>query len=344
MKRFIAIILNIVLLCSLLPITLPTQAADGPKLLAITFDDGPSQYTEQLLDGLEARKAKATFFMVGPNVSRYPELIKRMKAEGHQLATHTMSHAYLPKLSEAKIREEVEGVDQRISEIIGEGKYYLRPPYGAFNKTVKTTVKAPLIHWSLDTEDWRYRNSSGVYQAIMRSVSDGDIILLHDLYKTSVEGALQAIDTLQGQGYVFVTVEQLLRRRGITPEDGVVYFEAPNKGINLPAVVAPVIALRDTVVGSKVVIQKFTPQDLVYYTEDGATPDDQCPQYSRAFYIKKDLQISAVSVGESELSDIIVEQLSPRARPTKDVLDQSFYRYRCSFPSMDRKFVVGMAV
>ena len=104
MKRFIAIILNIVLLCSLLSATLPTQAADGPKLLAITFDDGPSQYTEQLLDGLKARKAKATFFMVGPNVSRYPELIKRMKAEGHQLATHTMSHAYLPKLSEAKIR------------------------------------------------------------------------------------------------------------------------------------------------------------------------------------------------------------------------------------------------
>ena len=342
MKRLIATIINIVLLFSISSMFTYSNAASDTKLLAITFDDGPSQYTEELLNGLKQRKAKATFFMVGTNVGRYPELITRMKAEGHQLATHTMSHANLPTLSADGIRAEVEGVDAKLEKIVGEGKFYLRPPYGAFNKTVKATVKAPLIHWSLDTEDWRYRNSTGVYHAIMNNVSDGDIILLHDLYKTSVEGALRAIDTLQSQGYVFVTVEQLLRRRGITPEDGTVYFEAPNEGINLPAVVSPVIATRNTLVGTKVVIKRYSPQDLVYYTNNGDSPDDKSSQYERAFYIEKEQQISAVTVGESELSEMVSRKIAPRVRPTKEELDRHFLRYRSSFLSHDRKFVIGM--
>lgn len=320
------------------------QAKEDTKLLALTFDDGPSKYTAQLLDGLKSRGAKATFFMVGSNVTQYPDTIRRMKEEGHQLATHTMSHANLPKLDPQGIRQEVTGVDELISKMVGEGKYFLRPPYGAFNSTVKNTVQTPMIHWSLDTEDWRYRNSDSVYKAIVSRVNDGDIILLHDLYQTSIEGALKAIDTLQDEGYVFVTVEQLLRRRGITPENGVVYFNAPNKGINLPAVISPIIATRTTVLGTKVVIGKNAPADRVFYTEDGDEPDKDCPQYTKSFYIKKERNVQAIAAGESELSDISAQKISPDTKISKKELDRSFYRYRSPFLSVHQKFVVGMKI
>jgi len=250
MKKTISFLLCLILLVSTFSFVVPAMAARDTKLVAITFDDGPSKYTDALLDGLKLRGAKATFFMVGTNVDYYPDTIKRMKEEGHQLATHTMSHANLAKLGTAAIQKEVFGVEDKLDTIVGKGEYHLRPPYGSYNATVKNAVNTPLIYWSVDTEDWRYRDAQNVARVITTHTHDGDIILLHDLYKTSVDGALMAIDTLQSQGYVFVTVEQLLKRRGITPENGKVYFDAPNKGINLPAVVSPVIATRTTVQGS----------------------------------------------------------------------------------------------
>ncbi len=340
MKRLFAILICIFLLLATLPLS--AGAKEGPKLLAITFDDGPSRYTEQLLDGLKTRKAKATFFMVGSNVSLYPETIRRMKKEGHQLATHTMTHANLATLSSDKILKEVEGVDQRLNQIVGSGNYYLRPPYGSYNKTVKSTVNTPMVHWSVDTEDWRYRDSESVYQKIIRSTHDGDIILLHDLYKTSVDGALKAIDTLQSQGYVFVTVEQLLRRRGIAPENGQIYFDAPNQGINLPAVVSPVISTRTTVLGTKVMIARFSPADKIYYTADGKKPDTQCPLYDKPYYVEEKQTVQAVSVGESELSSISSVTVDPAATMDKQQLDKAYYCYQIPFLKHKSPFVIGM--
>ena len=342
MKRIITFILNFTLLISLFSFSV--QAKTETKLLAITFDDGPSRYTSELLDGLKLRGAKATFFMVGPNVSAYPDVVRRMKDEGHQLATHTMSHAYLPSLEPSEILEEVNGVEERIENIVGEGKHYLRPPYGAFNSKVKSTVGTPMIHWSLDTEDWRYRNSTAVYNSIVNTVKDGDIILLHDLYKTSVEGALKAIDTLQQRGYVFVTVEQLLRRRGITPEDGTVYFDAPNVGINLPAVIPPTIAVRNTPLGAKVVIGRYAPSDKLYFTDNGDEPTNECTEYVTSFYIDKEKSVSAIAVGESELSDISKQTVSPEQSMTKEQLDKSFYCYRSPFLTEKHNFVIGMKI
>lgn len=344
MKKVTAISLCFILIVSLFAFVPPAMAARDTKLVAITFDDGPSKYTEQLLDGLEVRGAKATFFMVGSNVGRFPETIQRMKVEGHQLATHTMSHANLAKLNTAAVQKEVFGVEDKLDAIVGKGEYYLRPPYGSYNATVKNAVNTPIIYWSVDTEDWKYRNAANVARVIVNSTHDGDIILLHDLYKTSVDGALMAIDTLQSQGYVFVTVEQLLRRRGITPENGTVYFDAPNKGINLPAVVSPVIATRTTVLGTKIVIGKFDRSNVVHFTKNGDAPNDKCDIYQTSYYIDKPQSIKAIAVGESEMSNMAEKNATPEEKPSKEMLDTGFYRYRVAFLDKDVKFVLGMSI
>ncbi len=344
MKKITAILLCFILIVSLFSFAVPAMAARDTKLVAITFDDGPSKYTDELLDGLKVRGAKATFFMVGTNVDHYPETIRRMKEEGHQLATHTMSHANLVKLDTAGVQKEVFGVEDKLDAIVGKDNYYLRPPYGSYNATVKNAVNTPLIYWSVDTEDWRYRDAQNVARVITSSTRDGDIILLHDLYKTSVDGALMAIDTLQSQGYVFVTVEQLLKRRGITPENGKVYFDAPNEGINLPAVVSPVIATRSTVLGTKIVIGKFDRNDIVHFTKNGESPDDQCDIYQTPYYIEEAESIKAIAVGESEMSDMTEKNAVPEQELSKELLDIGFYRYRIDFFDKDIKFVPGMNI
>ena len=192
-----------------------------------------------------------------------------------------MDHANLPKYSADVIRQKVEGVNDILKEYVGDGHYFLRPPYGAVSDTVKSAVKAPLILWSVDTLDWKSRNADAVYQKIMSETTDGSIILLHDLYKTSVEGALRGITSLQSQGYTFVTVEQLMKRRGITPTDGKVYYSCYYEGIDLPVVSSPVIAQKQTILGTKVMIGKGDPQDIIYFTQNGDTVSNKSEKYKK---------------------------------------------------------------
>ena len=198
-------------------------AASGftEKLIAITFDDGPGAYTAQLLDELAARDVKATFFVSGYRAANYPETLKRMVSEGHQLASHTQNHENLNTLSAAKIADEISRTQDYITAAGGDNPAYIRPPYGNANKTVRAQAPSPLINWSVDPEDWKYHNADTVCSNILAGSYDGAIILVHDIYQTSVNGALAAIDKLLEQGYEFVTVRDLLLRRGITPEAGV---------------------------------------------------------------------------------------------------------------------------
>ena len=210
-------------------------AASGftEKLIAITFDDGPGAYTAQLLDELAARDVKATFFVSGYRAANYPETLKRMVSEGHQLANHTQNHENLNTLSAAKIADEISRTQDYITAAGGDNPAYIRPPYGNANKTVRAQAPSPLINWSVDPEDWKYHNADTVCKNILAGSYDGAIILVHDIYQTSVNGALAAIDKLLEQGYEFVTVRDLLLRRGITPEAGVMYYDAKNTGVNL---------------------------------------------------------------------------------------------------------------
>ena len=234
--KFLSLLLALLLSAALaLPIGAAQPQDCGAKLLAITFDDGPGKYTGELLDGLAERGIHATFFVNGVNAAGWPETLQRIVRDGHQLANPTYNHKNLNTCSVRTVQTEIDSVQTLIAAAGGDENAYIRAPYGNANKTVRSVVKAPLIYWSVDPEDWKYRDSETVRKNIEAGVFDGAIILVHDIYKTSVDGALAAIDDLMAEGYEFVTVRDLLLRRGVAPEAAVVYYSARNNGINLPA-------------------------------------------------------------------------------------------------------------
>lgn len=214
------------LVCLPWGVTATENANTATKLLALTFDDGPGQYTAELLDALNAKGAKATFFLVGSRVAANADLVRREYDEGHQVASHSWNHPKLTSLSGDALAAQLNDTANAISAITGTSGFYLRPPYGSYNSTVQSYAGAPLILWSVDTLDWKYRNAETVTNNIVNGAKDGAIILLHDIHETSVQGAIAAIDILQSQGYELVTVAELLTRRGITPTAGTVYSSA----------------------------------------------------------------------------------------------------------------------
>lgn len=195
-------------------VVIDTDTLDGKKAVALTFDDGPGEYTPKLIEGLNARNAKATFFMVGSCVSEYPNALPLMVEGGHQLGSHTYDHSDITKLSKDQLNEQLSKTDDEIYKACGQRATAFRPPYGSYEDDIVSGINKTITLWSLDTMDWESRNAESVKKKIVSGCQDGDIILLHDIYETSVDGALQAIDELQKKGYVFVTVDELLSRYG----------------------------------------------------------------------------------------------------------------------------------
>lgn len=192
-------------------------------MIAITFDDGPGPYTIQLLEVLEAYDARATFFMVGTNVSKYPETIKKMKEIGCELGNHTTHHARLTELDVPGIQNEIGVTNVEIQNIIGEAATLVRPPYGSYNEVVQSGVTFPLVMWSIDTRDWELKNVELVKNNVLNTVKDGEIILLHDIHETTVQAMLQVIPELINRGYQLVTVSEMAAARGVTLEAGQIY-------------------------------------------------------------------------------------------------------------------------
>lgn len=181
------------------------------KFLALTFDDGPhSKYTKKLLDGLRERDVKATFFLVGKNIEGNEALIKQMSEDGHLIGTHCYSHEALTKKTTQKACEEIIKTNDLIEEITGKRPEYIRPPYGIWNEELEECLGMTPVFWDIDTLDWKSQNSRKVLKAIEKNVGKHQVILLHDVFETSVDAALMAIDTLTKQGYTFVTVDELL--------------------------------------------------------------------------------------------------------------------------------------
>jgi peptidoglycan/xylan/chitin deacetylase (PgdA/CDA1 family) len=205
-----------------------TVAQDGTeKFVALTFDDGPRvETTSPLLDGLRARGVHATFFLIGEQIAGNEELIQTMAADGHQIGSHTFTHAKLQGSGADTVAQEIGKTEVLLESVLGEGDYWLRPPYGLIGERERAWVSTPMVYWSLDPEDWKLRDSEKVTEAVCSQVKSGDIILLHDFYPTSVEAALQIVDRLQAEGYEFLTVRELLSRSGITPEAGKLYVGA----------------------------------------------------------------------------------------------------------------------
>lgn len=199
--------------------------AKGP-CIALTFDDGPSpQTTAALLDGLKARGAHATFFLIGEQIAGNEALVMRMKDEGHQIGNHSFTHVRLDAAGERELSE-IAQTEDALHELLGEGACWIRPPWGFSSDALEQHVSVPLIFWTVDTMDWSVRSRDLVAHCIVQNAADGDIVLLHDPYQTSVDAALQAIDTLSAQGYEFVTLEELFARSGVTPEAGHFYLRA----------------------------------------------------------------------------------------------------------------------
>jgi peptidoglycan/xylan/chitin deacetylase (PgdA/CDA1 family) len=197
------------------PSAAPAGIADlTGKLVALTFDDGPHKtLTPRLLDILKQEDVKATFFVLGSRVEYYPDVVKRAADEGHQIGNHTYNHKNLSNLSESDLLNEIRDSAAAIERIIGSGPLALRPPYGAYNDMVKQDAGAPLILWSVDPQDWKYKNADTVYRNATDGVKDGDIILLHDIHKTSVDAVENIIEKLKADGFTFVTVDELIRTR-----------------------------------------------------------------------------------------------------------------------------------
>ena len=206
------------------PADAPAEMPACQYYVALTFDDGPRNgTTDRLLDGLRERGASATFFVVGEQAAANPELVKRIKAEGHQVGNHTWSHVRLEGAAPKTVQREVEETNTLLTDLLGPGEYWLRPPYGLISPGTEKQIPVPMVKWSVDPRDWESRDTSKVVQVIEKDVKPNSIILLHDIYPTSVDAALQIVDAFQQKGYCFVTVEELLRLNGITPEAGQMY-------------------------------------------------------------------------------------------------------------------------
>lgn len=179
--------------------------------IAITFDDGPSsRYTGRLLDGLKERNVKASFFLIGENAEENPVLVERIYKEGHLIGNHTYSHVQMTHLAEEAAVREIEKTDQVISAITGEHVAYMRPPFGAWQRELEVRMEVLPVLWSVDPLDWTTENVDEIVSKVVTEVEEGDIILLHDCYASSVEAALRIVDILQKEGYEFVTVDRLL--------------------------------------------------------------------------------------------------------------------------------------
>jgi peptidoglycan/xylan/chitin deacetylase (PgdA/CDA1 family) len=187
---------------------------DG-QFLAMTFDDGPHpQHTPRLLDMLKQRGIKATFFVVGQNAAQYPEILKRMVAEGHELANHSYSHPILNPLGEGGIREQLDKTHQAVLGATGVTMKLLRPPYGALTENMRRwTYQAfgyRTILWDVDPLDWKVRDAARVQSEILGHARAGSIVLAHDIHKSTVDAMPETLDALAAKGFKFVTVSELI--------------------------------------------------------------------------------------------------------------------------------------
>ncbi|QXJ26408.1 polysaccharide deacetylase family protein [Actinomadura graeca] len=182
------------------------------KCVALTFDDGPMGSTGRLLGILAGRRVRATFFLVGQNVVKDPETVRRESAAGHEIANHSYTHADLGRLPEGKAVEEVTRTQDAIRLASGVTPVLLRPPYGSTDKRLASIARRmglAQILWTVDPLDWSDRDTDAVERRVMKSVRPGSVVLMHDIHATTVAAVPRIIDRLAARGYTFVTVTEL---------------------------------------------------------------------------------------------------------------------------------------
>jgi peptidoglycan/xylan/chitin deacetylase (PgdA/CDA1 family) len=196
-------------------------------MIALTFDDGPSAYTLQILSALERYGGRATFCVLGDLLEDGAAVVARARSLGCEVIGHSWDHKNLTKLTEAEIRAQILDTSRAIQSITGVAPNIYRPPYGAVNERV-LRVSAELgfavINWNVDPEDWKNRNPDMIYSAIMRDATDRSIILAHDTYSETAGAVTRAIRDLTAQGYQLVTVSELLHHTHGQIQAGEIYY------------------------------------------------------------------------------------------------------------------------
>lgn len=219
MKRLFVLMLCVGML------VLPARAEAAEKIVALTFDDGPSgRFTRALLEGLEQRDVKATFLLCGYRMAQYPTLTRQIYAAGHEIGLHGYSHKAMDQMCLQELVREIDDTKALLPE--GCKVQFLRPPGGQCNGITKQAAEGrglSLLCWSVDPRDWACHDAAVIQQQVLCQVRDGDVILLHDMSDSSVEAALCIVDKLLQQGFRFVTVSELAKAKGIQPKPGQMY-------------------------------------------------------------------------------------------------------------------------
>ena len=193
-------------------------------MIALTFDDGPGEYTEELINCLVENNAKATFFMLGQNVEAYPEIAKKVSDAGMELGNHSYSHPDLVTIGSEAAAQQVSNTDAALKSATGFEATVMRPPGGSFNDSVKAAIDHPLIIWSIDTRNWATKSEDQTYQVVMDNAQDGSVVLMHDIHEWSVKAAIRMIPDLIAKGFKLVTVSELAEAKGKTLQSGNAYY------------------------------------------------------------------------------------------------------------------------
>lgn len=196
------------------------------KLVAFTFDDGPTKYSLPIAEVLEEFNANATFFMVGYNIKIRNSVVLDLYNKGFELGNHTIDHSRLTKFNCEKAETKIEQNNDLILNITNEKAKLFRSTYGAINNNIKSCIKYPIIHWSVDSRDWESRNVENITYEVLSNINDGDIILFHDLYQPTLDAIKIILPILYADNYQVVSVSELFKAKNIPLEPGIVYRKA----------------------------------------------------------------------------------------------------------------------
>lgn len=208
--------------------TLPNKNIDPKKpMIALTFDDGPNyKTTNKILDILKNNNSNATFFVTGRRSDKDYQILPKMLELGNQIGNHTYNHTNLTKLSQKDVEKEIETVNDKLVKFVGSPASLVRVPYGAINSNILNNFDYPFIMWNVDTQDWKSRNSKKIINETLKNLSDGNIILMHDIYETTAKACEFIIPEIIKKGFQLVTIQDMMEYKNIELKPNKKYFSA----------------------------------------------------------------------------------------------------------------------
>ncbi len=193
--------------------------------VALSFDDGPNKNTAEIIEVLKKYDVNATFFVLGMQMEYYPDILKDMYASGFEIGNHTYNHKYLTRISFSDVEYQLNKTNEIYNSLTGDDLELLRPTYGVYNSELLSRVDYTFVNWSVDSNDWRYKNASKTTQTILNSAEDGDVILLHDIQGSTADAMEDIVVGLLDKGFQIVSISELAKLKGVELETNKLYRE-----------------------------------------------------------------------------------------------------------------------